>query len=155
MKGSPEVIATLQAGLAAEAHLNIQCRQYQRSLKYMGLKKVAKRVKRIGDHAHCYQKCLSKRALLLGGTIGLSMPSIEDGDRSLTKVLQNLLDLNLAIVEPYEKAVQVAMDAMDDTSRNLFEHLLKWHQNDDVCWLEQQLELIKSLGESDYITTKI
>jgi len=60
----------------------------------------------------------------------------------------------MAILTPYEASVKIATTALDDTTRNLFEHLLKWHQK-HVAWLEIQLRLIANLGEKEYIAEKL
>ena len=57
----------------------------------------------------------------------------------------------MGIVQPYEQSVQIAMKVLDDTTRNLFEHLLKWHEQ-HVAWLEGQQRLMASMGgEAEYI----
>ncbi len=154
MKGSPEVIKTLQAALAQEAHLNVQYRHDWRIVKFMGVKKVACKIKDLGDDAHCFMKKVADQVLFLGGGTSYSMGPITD-QPSLTAVFENQLKLEMAIIEPYEQAVQTAMQALDDTTRNLFEHLLKWHQ-EHVGWLEQQLQLIQTVGgEAEYIAEKL
>ncbi len=154
MKGSPEVIKALQSALALEAHLNIQYRHDWRIVKFMGVKKVACKIKGLGGDAHCFMKKVADRILFLGGDTNYSVGAITD-QPNLTAVFENELKLELAIVEPYEQAVQTAMKALDDTTRNLFEHLLKWHQ-DHVGWLEQQLQLIQTVGgEGEYIAEKL
>jgi bacterioferritin len=153
MEGNDKVIAALQAGLAKEAHLNLQCRLNQRTLAYLGLGTLAKKIKAHGDYAHEYMKQVTKRILFLEGNPSYQIAPIVE-QASVTELLKNLLALNLAIVAPYEDAVAVATAAKDDTTRNLFEHLLKWHQ-EDICWLEKQVRLIGTLGEATYISTKV
>ena len=154
MTGNPEVIKALQAALALEAHLNIQYRHDWRIVKFMGVKKVAKKLKGLGTGAHCFMKKVADRILFLGGDTNYTVGEIVD-QRSLTAILQNELALEMAIVQPYEAAVQTAMKAFDDTTRNLFEHLLKWHQ-EQIGWLEQQLRLIETVGgEAEYIAEKL
>ena len=41
--------------------------------------------------------------------------------------------------------MQTAMRALDDTTRNLFEHLLKWHEK-EIAWLEQALVVLQLLA---------
>lgn len=153
MKGNPEVIAALEKACAAEAHLNLQYRQDWRSLKFVGVRKVARVTRAFGDDAHEFLKKVTDRLLFLGGKPGYSIPPITEVG-TFTEVLQNELALELGIVTPYEQAVQTAMRALDDTTRNLFEHLLKWHQ-EHIAWLEQQLRLVTALTESGYIAEKI
>lgn len=154
MKGSPEVIKALQAALAQEAHLNIQYRHDWRIVKFKGVKKVACKIKELGTGAHCFMKKVADRTLFLGGDTNYTLAPITD-QASLTAIFQNELKLEMAIVEPYEQAVQTAMKALDDTTRNLFEHLLKWHQQ-HIGWLEQQLQVIEDVGgEGEYIAEKL
>jgi bacterioferritin len=153
MKSSPEVIKVLKAGVDAESRLNLRYRLDARSLKFMGVKKVACKAKDFGDDAHLYMKKLTDRILLLGGS-----PSYNSGEiteqTTVTALLKNELAMETAIVAPYEQAVQVSMKALDDTSRNLFEHLLKWHEK-HIGWLECQLRLIEGMGEEEYIAEKL
>ena len=151
--GDPAVIATLQAAITAEAHLNLQYRLDWRCLKNRGLKKVACKIHVYGHDAHVWLRKVTDRCLFLGGDPGYDIPAVTQA-ATLTDTLKNELVLEMAIVRPYEAAVQVAMKAMDDTTRNLFEHLLKFHQG-HVKWLMTQLNLITGLGESEYIAEKL
>lgn len=153
MTGNAEVIATLQAAMAAEAGLNLQYRLDWRSVKFMGARKVAKELKCFGHDAHFWLRKVTDRLLFLEGAPGYQIAEVAEG-KSLTETLQNELALEIAIVKPYEGAVQTAMRALDDTTRNLFEHLLKWHEK-HVGWLEQQIRLIDSMGEQAYIAEKL
>jgi bacterioferritin len=153
MKGNVDVIKSLQAAAALEAHLNLQYRLNARSLKFMGLKKLTCKMKKFGDGAHCFLKKVTDRVLFLGGDPSYDVAPIVE-QTSVTALLQNALALEMAIVEPYEQNIQTAMKALDDTTRNLFEHLLKWHQ-EQIGWLEQQMRLIEGLGETAYMAEKL
>lgn len=153
MTGHSEVLATLQSAVAAETHLNAQYRADWRNVKFVGAKKVAKVLHGFGGDAHCWVKKTQDRLLLLGGDLNYTVAPVVQA-AGLTALFQAELALEMAIMQPYEQAVQVAMRAFDDTTRNLFEHLLKWHQK-HVGWLEQQLRLIASMGEADYIGEKL
>lgn len=153
MKGNLDVIKALQAAAAQEAHLNLQSRLDARSLKFMGVKKLACKVKKIGDNSHCYLKKVTDRILFLGGDPSYEIAEVAE-QKSVTDLLKNTLALEMAIVEPYEQNIQTAMKALDDTTRNLFEHLLKWHEA-EVGWIEQQLRLIDGLGEAEYMAEKL
>lgn len=153
MKGNLDVIRGLQAAAAQEAHLNLQYRLNARSLKFMGLKKLTCKMTKFGDGTHCFLKLVSDRILFLEGDPGYAIAPVVE-QTSVTDLLKNALAAEMAIVGPYEQAVQVAMKALDDTSRNLFEHLVKWHQK-HVGWLEQQLRLVEGLGEAEYMAEKL
>ena len=153
MKGSAEVIETLRFGIMAERHLNLQYRADGRLVKFIGAKKTAKKLKSFGDDCHSYLKCLEDRCLFLGWKIVGPIADITETD-SLTESFKNELALEMAIVGPYEKAIQIAMQAFDDATRNLFEHLIKWHQQ-AIAWLECQLRLIEAITEPEYIAEKL
>jgi bacterioferritin len=154
MNGKPQVIQALLAALAQEAHLNMQYRHDWRVAKFMGVKKIAGRLHDFGGDAHEWMKKVSDRILFLGGDTSYAIAPVTD-QATLTEIFQSELASEMAIVQPYEQAILTAMQALDDTSRNLFEHLLKWHQK-HVGWLEQQLRLITALGgEAEYIAEKL
>jgi bacterioferritin len=153
VKGNLDVIKALEAAAAQEAHLNLQYRLDARSLKFMGLKKLTCKMKKFGDGAHCFLKLLTDRTLFLGGDPGYDIAPVVE-QTSVTALLKNALALEMAVVDPYEQNVQLSMKALDDTTRNLFEHLLKWHQK-HIGWLEQQLRLIDGLGETEYMAEKL
>lgn len=153
MTGKPEVLATLQAAMAAEAKLNLQYRLDWRSVKFSGAKKLAKDLKEFGHDAHCWLRKVTDRLLFLEGQPSYQVPAVQE-QLSVTATLVNELALEMAIVAPYEEAVQTAMKALDDTTRNLFEHLLKWHEK-HVGYLEQQIRLIAIMGENEYIAEKL
>ena len=119
----------------------------------MGLKKLTCKMKKYGDGAHTFLKMLTARTLFLGGDPGYDAGSVVE-QTDVTALLKNALDLEMAIVQPYERNIQITMKALDDTTRNLFEHLLKWHQK-HIGWLEQQLRLIEGLGETEYMAEKL
>lgn len=158
MEGNLQVIETLKAAMVIEGHLNLQYRLDWRAVDLMGGKKIAKHLKHFGHDAHEWLRKVTDRLIFLGGDPGYSIPAIVQAS-TLTETLQNELDLEMAAVKPYEEAVQIAMKALDDTTRNLFEHLLKWHENRHIMWLEQQLALIKGFdedtGEARYLAEKL
>lgn len=153
MKGNLDVIRALQAAAAQEAHLNLQYRLNARSLKFMGLKKLTCKMNKLGSGAHCFLKQVTDRVLFLEGDPGYEIEPVVE-QTSVTDLLKNALALEMAVVQPYEQNIQTAMKALDDSTRNLFEHLVKWHQH-HVGWLEQQLRLIDGLGEAEYMAEKL
>jgi len=151
--GNPDVLVALQLAVSAEVHLNAQYRADWRLAKFLGVKKTAKKLHSFGDDAHCWAKKVSDRLLFLGGKLNYPVSGIMESE-TLTAMFENELSLELAIVAPYEQTIQTAMKALDDTTRNLIEHLLKWHQS-HVGWLAQQLSLIEAMDEAEYIAEKL
>jgi bacterioferritin (cytochrome b1) len=69
-------------------------------------------------------------------------------------VFSDALQREVTICGVYEKNIPVAMEAMDDQSRNLWEHLIKWHRGHQL-WLEREINLIGVLGETGYLEQKL
>jgi bacterioferritin len=65
--------------------------------------------------------------------------------------LQADYKLEVDAVKMYNKAVAVARDNNDDTSRELFALLLK-DEEEHVAWLGAQLHQIKELGYETYLS---
>jgi len=137
MKGNPEVVAVLQSALALEATIHLQYGTDARCLREVGLKKNAKKAADFGGDSGKFLGMVEDRVLFLEGSVAYAPAPVLDS-ASVTAMLQRELGLEMAIVAPYESAVVVAQQALDDTTRNLFEHLLKWHQ-EHVDHLEREL----------------
>ena len=64
------------------------------------------------------------------------------------------LDLEIGAVSMYNKSIQVARDAGDDASRELFTLLLK-DEEEHVDWIETQKERIRQVGIQNYIQSQM
>lgn len=153
VEGNPDVIRALQAAIASEGQLNAQYRLDWRVLGFMGIDKIADKFDGYGDDAHTWLKLVTDRCLLLGGDASYEGARYEQ-HADLVGALNAAHDLEMGILEPYEKAIQVCMEALDDATRNLFEHLIKWHQK-HVAWIEKQLRLIDGLTVETYTAEKL
>ena len=96
---------------------------------------------------------LIERILFLDAT-----PSMEYLDLNVGGNVKQQLEADLALevnaVAMYNKAVQAARDAGDDTSRELFTKLLK-DEEEHVDWLEAQVHQIKEMGYERYLTLHV
>jgi bacterioferritin (cytochrome b1) len=148
MIGNPEVLAALQSAVAAEVHLNAQYRADWRSVRFIGAKKTAKKIKEFGSDAHEWVKCVQDRLLLLGGDLSYSPGAIVQAP-TLTATFTAELALENAARTIYQSIAKVA-DADDATTVHKAQHLKMYHE-EHVGWLEQQLRIIASKSEADYI----
>ncbi len=153
MKGNQDVIAGLQAALGFEATLQLQYQADARMLKAMGLGSLASKASDYSTDSARFLRKLMKRLLLFRESVGYSPGDVEDRS-NVAELLAGELEMEMEIIEPYEQNVQVAMKALDNTTRNLYEHLLKWHQ-EHVEWIEKQQALIELLGPQDYVSAKL
>jgi bacterioferritin (cytochrome b1) len=153
VNSNDSVLTSLRAALPGEATLNLQYRMNTRVLKMMGVKKTADKMSDYADDAHQFLKKLSKQLLNLGGSSDYSPRAITQ-PATLTAMLTQAVADEKTICDAYERNIQVAVKALDDMTRNLWEHLIKWHRGHQF-WLERQLRLIAELTEKDYIEEKL
>jgi bacterioferritin len=86
-----------------------------------------------------------------------AIPKMEQMELSVGSNVRQQLEADLKLeenaVEMYNKSVQIARDAGDDTSRELFSRLLK-DEEEHVDWLEAQLHQIKEMGYERYLSNQ-
>ena len=158
MKGDPKVIADLQKFLAMEIQLSAQYALDARTLRDLGLKSLGKRICNFGDDCEDYVKKLSKRLLFFGVKPEYSLTLTVQTNDNLTGMFQAALDAEAEIVAAYNDAAIVAMNAKDDNTRNLFEHLIKFHEMNHsgktggahIDWLQRKLAQIAEYGEKEF-----
>ena len=105
--GDADVISALQAAIQAEGHLNLQYRMDWRVVKNLGVKKVAKVLREYGHDTHKWLRYVTDRCLFLGGSTDYEVGRVVEGD-SLSGILKAELELEMAVVRPYEQAIQTA-----------------------------------------------
>jgi bacterioferritin len=95
---------------------------------------------------------LIERILFLDATPTMEPMALNVGQNVKGQIEADLqLELNAVVM--YNKAVQVARDAGDDHSRELFSRLLK-DEEEHVDWLEAQLHQIKEMGYERYLSNQ-
>jgi len=72
---------------------------------------------------------------------------------SVKEQLEADLKLEVNAVAMYNKSIQIARDAGDDTSRELFSRLLK-DEEEHVDFLEAQLHQINEMGYAQYLSNQ-
>jgi bacterioferritin len=97
---------------------------------------------------------LIERILYLEG-----LPNVQKLDKVYTGETipeQLKLDLQTEIqaVERLNKGIKVARDLGDNGSAELLEHILV-SEEEHIDWLEAQLELLKQVGEQNYLSQQI
>jgi bacterioferritin len=153
MQGNPAVIQAIQGALAMEASLQLQYHLDWRLLKNMGMKGSAKKASAMGEDGEDFLKQLTDRLLYFDASAAYASAETIDAP-SVQALFQRELKMESDLIEPYEGIVIIAAQAKDDTTRNLFEHLLKWHEG-HVDYISRELALIDKLGEATYISSRI
>jgi bacterioferritin len=154
MKGNAKLIETLNEILTGELTAINQYFIHAKMCSNWGFMRLAKknREESFGEMKHAEE--LIERILFLEG-----VPNMQRLEKVLvgeTPHEQLKLDLKLeqVAIPRLNKAIAQAVEVGDNTTRDLLEDILE-SEEDHVDWLEAQLELIRQVGEQNYLSQQI
>lgn len=153
MRGHDGVIARLNEALKEELTAISQYFVHAEMCENWGYRKLGGSIKKQAIDEMKHAEELIERLLFLEG-----MPSMErlplNFGQNVKAQLENDLALEVNAVALYNNAIKAAREAGDNTSRDLFEKLLK-DEEGHVDWLEAQLHLIKEVGYERYLSQQM
>ena len=154
MKGDGQVLQHLNTVLKNELTAINQYFLHARMWKFEGFEKMAKHEyeESIGEMKHADK--LIERILLLDG-----LPNLQDIERlrigeTLIEGLSCDLDAERHSRNHLIAAIEVCERARDFVSRNMLRELLD-ETEDHIDFLETQLDLVKSVGEQNYLQSQM
>jgi len=154
MKGNAKLIESLNEILTGELTAINQYFIHAKMCANWGLHRLAKknRDESIGEMKHADE--LIERILFLEGVPNMQrLDKVRIGETPHEQLKLDLKSEEVAIPR-LNKAIAQAVDVGDNTSRELLENILK-SEEDHVDWLESQLELIRQVGEQNYLAQQI
>jgi bacterioferritin len=154
MKGSPKVIAQLNAALKEELMAINQYFLHAEMCENWHYSKLADHVRKESIDEMKHAEALIERILFLDGAPSMTEPMKINVGSNVKDQLEGDLKLELEGVAMYNEAVKVAREEGDNASRELFERILK-EEEGHVDWLEAQLHQIKELGYERYLSQQI
>jgi bacterioferritin len=154
MKGNAKLIEALNEILTGELTAINQYFVHAKMCENWGYHRLAHkdREESMGEMKHADR--LIERILFLEG-----VPNVQRLDKvrvGETVAEQLKLDLKLeeVAIPRLNKAIALAVEVGDNTTRDLLEDILE-SEEDHVDWLESQLELIRQVGEQNYLAQQI
>ncbi len=154
MKGNPKVIAMLNEALVEELAAINQYFLHAEMCEAWHYNKLGSFIKKQSIDEMKHAETLIERILFLDGTPQMTEPMKLSIGSNVREQLQSDLALELEGVALYNRAVQIAREEGDNSSRELFERLLK-DEEAHVDWLEAQLHQIQELGYERYLSQQI
>ena len=153
MQGNADVIARLNEALREELTAINQYFVHAEMCHNWGYHRLGNYIRKqsIGEMKHAEE--LLERVIFLEGVPKMEPLPLTIGADVRTQI-QNDLDLELKAVVMYNGAIAVARDAGDNSSRELFERLLK-DEEAHVDFLEAQMHQISQLGYERYLAQQI
>ena len=154
MKGSEQVINVLNQVLRKELTGINQYFVHAKMCENWGYGKIKKVLwdESIGEMKHADQ--LIERILFLEG-----VPNISAYDRitvgsGVKQQFENDLGLELAALTVLRPGIKTCVEASDDATRELLEHIVV-DEEKHVDWLETQLHQIEEVGYQNYLAQQI
>lgn len=152
MQGNPEVIKHLQEVLTAELTAINQYFLHAEMQANWGYNKLAGKTKKesIEEMHHAHE--LIERILYLDGAPTMDKLFPLRIGQNVKEQYENDLQLEYEAVTRLNKAINAAVAASDNGSRDLFEKILKDEEH-HIDFLEAQLHMIKEMGYENYLVT--
>jgi bacterioferritin len=153
MRGNDQVIAKLNEGLREELSAINQYFVHAEMCHNWGYHRLGNYIRKqsIGEMKHAEE--LLERIIFLEGVPKMEPLPLTIG-QDVKAQLRNDLDLELKAVVMYNEAIKTAQAAGDNSSRELFERLLK-DEEEHVDFLEAQMHQIEQLGYERYLAQQI
>jgi bacterioferritin len=154
MKGDPRIIDMLNEVLTGELTAINQYFLHGKMCLNWGYDHLGKKIyeESIDEMKHADK--LVERILFLDGLPNLQKLGKLTIGTTVIEILNNDLAFELGTVPRLNKGIQLARDVGDNGSEDLLTHILVESES-HVDWLESQLELVKQVGESNYLAQQI
>ncbi len=154
MRGKDKVIACLNQALKAELVAINQYFLHGEMCENWGSRRLGDVIRKssIDEMKHAEQ--VIERILFLDGTPNMGMGLPLKVGVSVKAQLENDLALELEAVAQYNAAIKTCVAEGDNTSRALFETLVK-SEEEHVDFLEAQLHVIKEAGIENYLAQQM
>jgi len=154
MRGDPKVIEQLNAALSSELTAIVQYMTQSEMCHNWGYKRLGERTKARAIEEMRHAEGLIERIIFLDST-----PAVDVGLKpQLGSNVQQQMEINLKdehdAVHQYNGAVKVCMEAKDDGTRALFEHMIKDEER-HVDYLEAQVHSIREMGIANYLSRQM
>ena len=154
MKGHDQVVTLLNDVLTAELTAVNQYFIHARMCENWGYKRLWKKVREesIGEMRHADR--LIERILYLEGVPNLQRLGKVNVGQTVPEQLRLDLEVERTAVSALNAGIEMCRSAGDNGTRDLLEEILK-AEEDHIDWIEEQLELIKQVGEGHCLAQQI
>jgi bacterioferritin len=154
MKGDPKVLEYLQEVLTAELTAINQYFLHAEMMENWGYLRLAAFTKKESIEEMQHAEKLIERILYLDGMPNMSQLFPLRIGMNVKDQIQNDLQLEYEAVPRLNRAINAAVAAGDNGSRDLFEKILTDEEH-HVDYLEAQLHMIQEMGYENYLSQQI
>src|SRR5579863_9050099 len=154
MKGDPKIVDLLNEILTGELTAISQYFLHAKMCLNWGYEHLGKKIyeESIDEMKHADK--LVERILFLDGLPNLQKLGKLSIGQTVVEILGNDAAFETQTIPKFNKGIQLCRDVGDNGSEELLTRILV-DSEDHVDWLESQLELVKQVGESNYLAQQI
>jgi bacterioferritin len=154
VKGSAKLIEQLNEILTQELTSVNQYFVHSMMCENWGYKRLAEKIRKESMNEMKHAEELIERILHLDGVPNMQrLDKVKVGER-VAEQLKLDREMEASAVQRLNKTIALAVELGDNVTRELLEDMLK-SEDDHLHWLESQLELIKQVGEQNYLAQQI
>jgi bacterioferritin len=154
VKGDPKVIDLLNEVLTGELTAINQYFLHARMCANWGYKYIAEHIRKESIDEMKHADMLIERVLFLDGLPNLQRLGKLSIGTTVVEMLRNDLGVENTAIPLLNKGIQLCRDLGDNGSDELLTRILV-SEEAHVDWLESQLELVKQVGEQNYLSQQI
>jgi bacterioferritin len=154
MKGDAQVIDLLNEVLTGELTAINQYFLHSRICKNWGYKKLAEYIYKESIDEMKHADKLIERILYLEGLPNVQRLSKVNIGQSVPEIFKNDYAVELVAIPLLKKGIKHCRDVGDNVSEHLLINILS-AEEEHVDWLEAQFELLKQVGEQNYLSQQI
>jgi bacterioferritin len=154
MKGDTQVIDLLNEVLTGELTAINQYFLHSRICKNWGYKKLAEYIYKESIDEMKHADRLIERILYLEGLPNVQRLSKVNIGQTVPEIFKNDYAVELLAIPLLKKAIKHCRDVGDNVSEALLISILS-AEEEHVDWLEAQFELLKQVGEQNYLSQQI
>jgi bacterioferritin len=154
MQGNPQIIDLLNEVLTGELTAINQYFLHSRICKNWGYQKLGNYIYKESIDEMKHADKLIERILYLEGLPNVQRLSKVQVGQSVAEIFKNDYAVELVAVPLLQKGIKLCRDLGDNGSEALLMHILQ-AEEEHVDWLEAQFDLIKQVGEQNYLAQQI
>jgi bacterioferritin len=154
MKGDNRLIEALNELLTGELTGINQYFIHAKMCHHWGYERLAEKIRAESIEEMKHADDLIERILDLEGVPNMQrLEKVKVGEK-VPEQFKLDLELETVAVGRFNRGVALAVELNDNTTREMLEEMLV-SEEDHVHWLETQLELLRQVGESNYLAQQI
>lgn len=153
MKANPKLIEALNEILSGELTAVNQYFIHAKMCDNWGFKRIAEINRKASIDEMKHADRLIERILQLEGVPAMRLGKVKVGEKVMEQLKLDR-DLEREAISRLNNTIALAVELSDNATREGLEDMLT-SEEEHVHWIETQIELVKQIGEANYLTLQV